>query len=140
MEDDDQNGGARKRIRRMKYALLEDDWGEDDMNKEEDKDSVVPEIVPPPPTRPSLPGTKMTTITDFFSRIPKTTVRIQDKKRKRMDNDMGDLWTETDEDNLWMEEHTNQLADLINPGGMRMKDVKDFYVTEVWALVLCICL
>ena len=106
-------GERRKPRKRLRYGLMEDDWGEDkgevvgvepgeDGQGQEHSATVAPPT--PPPTRRRGPGSKFSLryssplITDFFQ--PAT-------KKARMDSELGDH--AEFQEHEWFEEYSMQL-------------------------------
>ena len=67
-EDGEQVEGVRKRLKRMEYTIIGEDWGEekDLEDGDGDKDGGVYVSTTITPPVPSTRGTKPTSITDYF--------------------------------------------------------------------------
>ena len=107
-EDYKQEGGKRK-PKRLKYEVVKEGWGEEDpsLEDEEQGNPETPTPTAPPPPHPPpvirrrgskskmiVPPANSTAITDYF---------LTTSRKRRMEDD---LWVETEEDRVFLEEET----------------------------------
>ena len=137
-EGDKLVGGKKKRLKRMEYKLLEDDWGEgcdvDDRDEDDSKDMDRSTPLYPPTgglfvePRSSSKSLTSSIIPDYFKKTPKTHRRMGDNARMTTVEDHGDedllcYWgTEEEEAELWnqhLEVAKKTPLSLETPGGQR---------------------
>ena len=124
---DHDDGVKKKRRRRMEYALLDENWGEDEGSGDmEDQDGAVIVVPTPAPPKKVPIGRIITTITDYFPilRTPGSNTRMSSKVRMDSGEEYADLWLEPEDDKEWFCDQTSSMADLYNPEG------KNNYVKE----------
>ena len=112
-DDDEGVPGVRRRSKRMRYGLLQEDWGEDDRNLgDAGRDDLGQEQQLPSPSQPPPPRGRKRTRSDHPSHLitPVITDYFQ-PRAKEVKMDPKGLELEFTEDD-WFEEHTLDLVDL----------------------------
>ena len=110
-EDDVEEGIVKKRHKKTKYAVLKEDWGQEDgpgepEDEDIDCDSMIDIPCPPPPLDNLSRRLKSLSITDYFPQVSKVPERMSCSR-------MEDMWMGGEEED---ERLDNTLMMLENRG------------------------
>ena len=103
--------GGRRNTKKLRFSILEEDWGEQETTEEQIVTIVNPTLLPKPGRKRPAPHTNMSIITDYFRPI---------KKGPRMEQELDQSWLENNAEQEEWENWVDQWMLTREQNGTRL--------------------